>query len=79
MPKVSLRARALAAMADPGPRSALEKILPDLPPDLRVEFIDAVNDHTLPARGINRAMAELGYKLPPSSIEHFRRNGRTLS
>jgi hypothetical protein len=50
-----------------------------MPPDLRAEFVAAVNDQTVPAAGLARAVTARGYEIAQQSISRFRLDGKVLA
>lgn len=56
-----------------GNRSRIAEILDDLSKEDRKDFIEALNDHSIPASNISKAMAKRGYKLAINVISRYRR------
>lgn len=71
-PKLSLSDEARAEQYQ-GPRSRIEIVADEMPADLRAEFVVAVNDRTIPATGLARALKRRGFDVGSNSISHFRR------
>jgi hypothetical protein len=51
----------------------------DMPADLRGEYVAAINDVTVPASGLSRALARRGFNVSANMIGHYRRSGRVVS
>ena len=57
----------------PGNRSRIAEILEALEPSDKKDLITALDDHTISASRISKAMARRGHKLAPSVISRYRR------
>jgi hypothetical protein len=77
--KPTLIAQAFESVGTRGPQAAVILIADRMPPDLRAEFVAAVNDRTVPAAGLARAVTARGYKIAEQSISRFRLDGRILA
>ena len=56
-----------------GNKSRILEILEELPKEDRKDFLDALNDHSIPASNISKAMSKRGYKLAINVISRYRR------
>lgn len=56
-----------------GMRSRISEILDTLKPEEQKDFVKALDDHSIPASNISRAMAKRGHKLSVSIISRYRR------
>ena len=56
-----------------GNKSRVLEILEDLSEDDRKDFLAALDDHSIPASNISRAMQKRGYKLAVNVISRYRR------
>lgn len=56
-----------------GNKSRIAEIIEDLSKEDRKDFIDALNDYSIPASNISKAMAKRGYKLAINVISRYRR------
>ena len=77
--KTSLTAQAYELVGNRGPRADVVKIADRMPPDLRAEFVAAVNDRNVPAAGLARAVSARGYEIAQQSISRFRLDGKVLA
>ena len=75
----SLVAQAHDLTGRQGPRRDVEAVADLMPADLRAEFVAAVNDRTVPAAGLARAVTARGYKISDQSISRFRLDGKVLA
>ncbi len=78
-PKPTLSAQAFESVGRRGPQADVVKVADRMPPDLRAEFVAAVNDHTVPAAGLARAVTARGYEIAQQSISRFRLDGKVLA
>ncbi len=60
-----------------GTRSRIAEIYELLPEDERKDFIKALDDHSIPASNISKAMAKRGHKLAINVISRYRRGELT--
>jgi hypothetical protein len=60
-----------------GTRSRIAEIYELLPDDERKDFIKALDDHSIPASNISKAMAKRGHKLAINVISRYRRGELT--
>ncbi len=56
-----------------GNKSRILEILEDLSKEDRKDLLDALNDHSIPASNISKAMQKRGYKLAINVISRYRR------
>jgi hypothetical protein len=56
-----------------GTRSRIAEILSDLSKEDAKDFKQALDDHSIPASNISKAMAKRGYKLAINVISRYRR------
>ena len=77
--KPSLIAEAFAAVGTKGPQAHVVQVADRMPPDLRAEFVAAVNDPSVPAAGLARAVTARGYEIAQQSISRFRLDGKVLA
>lgn len=56
-----------------GTKSRIAEILDDLNDADRKDLLDALNDHSIPASNISKAVAKRGYKLAINVISRYRR------
>jgi hypothetical protein len=56
-----------------GTRSRIAEILDDLSTEDAKDFKKALDDHSIPASNISRAMGKRGYKLAVNVISRYRR------
>jgi hypothetical protein len=77
--KPTLIAQAFESVGTRGPQAAVILVADRMPPDLRAEFVAAVNDRTVPAAGLARAVTARGYKIAEQSISRFRLDGKVLA
>lgn len=75
----SLVAQALELTGSKGPRFTVELIADKMPANLRAEFAAAVNDRSIPAAGLARAVATRGYKISGQAIARYRLDGKRLA
>ncbi len=59
--------------ASAGNKSRIAEILEDLSDTDRKDLLKALNDHSIPASNISKAMAKRGYKLAVNVISRYRR------
>ena len=78
-PSSLLADEARTLVGNRGPQAAVILIAERMPPDLRAEFVAAVNDRTVPAAGLARAVTARGYKIAEQSISRFRLDGKVLA
>lgn len=63
-----------------GPRSRIEAAMDEMAPDLRAEYVAAINDHTIPATSLARVLARRGITgISSNSIGHYRRTKAPLA
>jgi hypothetical protein len=60
-----------------GTRSRIAEIYELLPEDERKDFMKALDDHSIPASNISKAMAKRGHKLAINVISRYRRGELT--
>jgi hypothetical protein len=75
----SLVAQAHELTGRQGPKRDALLVADQMPADLRAEFAAAINDHTVPAAGLARAVTARGYKISEQSISRFRLDGKVLT
>jgi hypothetical protein len=78
----SLADLARASVGTKGPRAAVEILAARLAkedPKLRAEFVAAINDRSVPAAGLSRALKARGIDMPEGSISRWRLNNGELS
>lgn len=56
-----------------GKRSRIAEILDKLPKEEQKDLLAALDDHSIPASNISRAMAKRGHKLAINVISRYRR------
>jgi len=56
-----------------GNKSRIAEILEDLSDSDRKDLLKALNDHSIPASNISKAMGKRGYKLAINVISRYRR------
>jgi hypothetical protein len=56
-----------------GNRSRIAEILAALPNDDKKDFLKALDDHSIPASSISKAMSKRGHKLAINVISRYRR------
>jgi hypothetical protein len=56
-----------------GTKSRIQEILDALPADERKDLIKALDDHSIPASNISKALAKRGHKLAINVISRYRR------
>lgn len=56
-----------------GKKSRIAEILDKLPKDDQKDLLAALDDHSIPASNISRAMAKRGHKLAINVISRYRR------
>lgn len=59
--------------ASRGTKSRIAEILEDLNDADRQDLLNALNDHSIPASNISKAVAKRGYKLAINVISRYRR------
>jgi hypothetical protein len=60
-----------------GNRSRIAEILDSMPDTDRKDLLKALNDHSIPASNISKALAKHGHKLAINVISRFRRGELT--
>lgn len=78
----SLADLARASTRTKGPRAAVDIVAARLAkedPKLRAEFVAAINDRTIPAAGLSRALKARGVDITECSISRWRLNNGELS
>lgn len=56
-----------------GNRSRIAEILDTLPADEKKDLLKALDDHSIPASNISKALAKRGHKLAVNVISRYRR------
>lgn len=56
-----------------GNRSRIAEILEALPDEEKKDFLKALDDHSIPASNISKALAKRGHKLAINVISRYRR------
>ena len=75
----SLVAQAHDLTGRQGPKRDVHLVADQMPADLRAEFVAAINDPTVPAAGLARAVTARGFKISDQSISRFRLDGKVLA
>lgn len=78
-PTPSLVAQAHELAGRQGPKAEVVRLADTMPPDLRAEFVAAVNNPDVPAAGLSRALTARGYKIREQAISRFRLRGDVLA